>query len=168
MAYGSIDLALNDLLEIGLVEEVAGGRERRVFLRTSHRLAPTLMQLLQADGDFYAAFRAELRAAFRHSDLTTVVSAALVGGVARREERIGDRIDLVVIGSDRTGLELLRPRLEQSASSMCNTFGVALHVIAYDVETARAMWRTRTPAAERNVEGAELIAGAPLAEILGG
>jgi hypothetical protein len=168
MAYGSIDLALGDLLQIGLVEEIEGGRERRVFLRTSHRLAPTLMQLLQAEGDFYSAFRAELRAVFRSTDLTTVLSAVLVGGVARREERIGDRIDLVVIGADRATLVSLRARIERSAASMRNAFGVALHVIAYDVDTARAMWRTRTAAAERDVEGAELIAGAPLAEILGG
>jgi len=39
-------------------------------------------------------------------------------------------------------------------------------VIPYDLATARAMWRTRTPAAERGVNEAELLVGAPLVELL--
>ncbi|HEY3934840.1 MAG TPA: hypothetical protein VGL65_09505 [Gemmatimonadales bacterium] len=166
MAYGSIDLALGDLTAVGLVEELDGGRERRVILRTSHRLAPAVIHLLQAEADFFTAFRAELRSALRGGEGSGLLSAALVGAAARRQEVVGDRIDLLIIGLDRNGTGHLRARVDERADSIRAAFGVEVNVLAYDVGTARAMWRTRTDAAERDVRDAELLAGTPPHEVL--
>jgi hypothetical protein len=45
-------------------------------------------------------------------------------------------------------------------------FGAALRAMVYDRASARTMWRTRTPAAERNVRESELLAGSPLMALL--
>src|ERR1019366_3001610 len=52
MAYGSIDLALGELTLAGVVEEVPGGRERRVRLWSGHRLAPAIATLMQVEADY--------------------------------------------------------------------------------------------------------------------
>jgi DNA-binding transcriptional ArsR family regulator len=166
MAYGSIDLALGELTATGLVEELEGGRERRVRLRSGHRLAASLGNLFQVESDFFASFRIELRTAAQGCESLGLLSAALIGPVARREESLGGPIDLLLIGKDAASTKRCMERLTTLDEMLLARFGVQLKVIPYDLATARAMWRTRTPAAERGVNEAELLTGAPLMELL--
>lgn len=166
MAYGSIDLALGELTATGLVAELEGGRERRVRLRSGHRLAAAMGNLLQVESDFFASFRIELRTAAQGCESFGLLSAALIGPVARREEMLGGTIDLLMIAKDAASMQRCVERLGTMEDSLLTRFGVSLEVIAYDLATARAMWRTRTSAAERGVNEAELLVGAPLVELL--
>ena len=166
MAYRSIDLAIGELAAAGLVEELEVGRERRVRLRTGHRLAPAIGTLLQVDADFFAALRVELRAVAAAGQREGLLAAAIVGATARREERLGGNVDVVLIGTDRDAAARCRERFAAAADGLASRFGARLKVIAYDLATARAMWRTRTAAAMRDVRDSELLAGTPLEELL--
>ncbi len=166
MAYGSVDLALGELTSTGLVEELEGGRERRVRLRSGHRLAAALGNLLQVESDFFATLRVEIRTATQACMAHGLLAAALIGSVARREEMLGGTIDLLLIANDARAMKQCVDRVAMLDEMLLVRFGVQLKVIPYDLATARAMWRTRTPAAERGVNEAELLVGAPLADLL--
>jgi DNA-binding transcriptional ArsR family regulator len=166
MAYRSIDLALGELTESGIVEELAGGHERRVRLRTGHRLAAAISSLLQVDGDFFASLRVELRTICSASRGDGLLAAALVGPAARREERLGAGLDLLLIASDSRAATRCRERFDAAADAIVSRFGVRLKLLVYDVATAQAMWRTRTAAAIRDVSEAQQLGGTPLLELL--
>ena len=166
MAYGSIDLALGDLTAVGLVEEMEGGRERRVRLRSSHRLASAVANLLQVESDFFATLRVELRTVAQWSVGDGLIAAAVVGSVARREELLGGALDLLIIATDVGAVKRSVTRFDELGESLAHRFGVRLTLVSYDLATARAMWRTRTVAAERSVKEAELLVGTPLEELL--
>jgi DNA-binding transcriptional ArsR family regulator len=166
MAYRSIDLALGELAATGIVEEVPGGHERRVRLRTGHRLAAAISNLLQVDADFFASLRVELRAVATASLGDGLLAAAIVGAAARREERLGSGLDVVLIARDSGAGSRCRERFVTAADGINLRFGAQLKLIVYDLATARVMWRTRTTAATRDVREAELLAGTPLVELL--
>lgn len=166
MAYGSIDLALGDLTATGLVAELDGGRERRVRLCTSHRLASAIAGALQAEADFFASLRVELRTVAQGSQGVGLLAAAIVGAVARREELLGADVEVLIIANDTAAMRQCVSRFEELDVMLLARFGVRLKLISYDLATARAMWRTRTAAAERGVNEAELLVGAPLVGIL--
>ncbi|MGH7593343.1 MAG: hypothetical protein ACRELE_05765 [Gemmatimonadales bacterium] len=166
MAYRSIELALGELAITGIVEELAGGRERRVRLRTGHRLAAAISNLLQVDADFFAALRVELRAIAAGGLSDGLLGAAIVGAVARREEWLGGDLDIVLIARDPEAVAECRVRFALAADGIAARFGARLKVIAYDVATARVMWQTRTAAAVRDVQDSELLAGSPLEGLL--
>lgn len=169
LAYGSIDLALRELLQTGLVEEVPGeGRERRVRFRASHRLAGAVANLLQVDADFFPALRVELRATASRAQADGLLGAAIVGPAARREETLEGGIDVVMVASDKMALQRCVERFELLADVVRERFGVSLNVIGYDLDTARAMWRGRTARAERDVDDAELLVGESLRGLLDG
>ena len=103
----------------------------------------------------------------QRTNVSHYLAAALVGAVARREEMLGAAIDLLLISKDAVSMKRCVERLSAIEDSLLTRFGVSMKVISYDLATARAMWRTRTPAAERGVNEAELLVGAPLVELLG-
>jgi DNA-binding transcriptional ArsR family regulator len=166
MAYRSIDLALGELAVTGMVEQLEGGRERRVRLRTGHRLAAAISSLLQVDADFFASLRVELRAIAAASQRDGLLAAAIVGAAARREETLGSDLEIVLIVRDPGAVSRCQERFAAGVDRVNARFGVTVKVITYDVATARAMWRTRTPAATRNVRESELLAGMTLEELL--
>ena len=167
MAYRSIDLALGELIAMGIVEqEMAGGRERRVRLSSGHRLAAPLTSLLQMESDHFAALRVELRAIATSLLADGLLTASLVGSVARRTERLGSDVEVVLIVRDAVAERTSRQRFAATVDGIRARYGVRFHLIAYDLATARAMWRTRTAAAMREVRDAEHLAGAPLSEVL--
>lgn len=166
MAYGSIDRALGELTTTGVVEELEGGRERRVRLRTAHRLAAALGNLLQVESDFFSALRIELRTVAQGCEEIGLLTAALTGAVARREELLGSAVDLLLIVRDAKAVSRCVEQFETLDELLAPRFGVQLQVIAYDLATAQTMWRTRTAAAERNVREAEHVMGAPLLDVL--
>jgi DNA-binding transcriptional ArsR family regulator len=168
MAYRSIDLALGELTRTGVVEELAGGRERRVRLRSGHRLGPAIATLLQVESNFFVALRVELRAVAEASRRDGLLGAAIVGAVARRAELLGTPLDVVVLVADVAALPRCRAAFDAASETVAARFGVLVHATLYDLAAARAMWRTRTPAAARSVRDAELLAGSSLTDLLDG
>jgi hypothetical protein len=168
MAYGSIDLALGELSAVGIVEELEGGRERRVQFRTGHRLAVAIGSLLQVEADYFVALRVELRTIADACRVDGLLSAAMTGVVARREERLDSETEVVVIARDAGSTVQCLARFDARADALAVRFGVKLKLIGYDVRHARAMWQTRTAAAVRVVKESELLAGEPLESVLTG
>lgn len=166
MAYRSIELALADLAAVGMVTQLPGGRERRVELATGHRLAAPLVALLQAEADFFASIRVELRAWAAALAGQGMLSAAVVGAVARRAERPGDALQLVVVARDATAAGICRGRFGSLSEALLRRHGVRAVLIAYDLAEARKLWRSATPAAQREVRDAEQVAGDALATLL--
>jgi len=162
MAYRSIALALADLIAAGVVAEVPGGRERRVELATGHRLTAAIASVLRAESDFFPSLRTELKALALGGEGDGLLTLSLVGAVARREEGVGDPLELVLVGVDRTAAVRWRERLEEGAEALSRRFGVSVRVIGYDLAEARKLWITRTARAEAMVRSAELLVGASL------
>lgn len=168
MAYGSIALALGDLTATGLVEELAGGRERRVQLRAGHRLAPAIGTLLHVDADYFAGLRVELRSIAHHAMADGLLSAAIVGAAARRDEHLDDPVELALVVRDAAAVAPIRRRFDDAATTLRARFGVQLLLLTYPVGTARTMWRSRTPAALAAVRNAESLVGPPLESVISG
>ncbi|HEX3927304.1 MAG TPA: hypothetical protein VHW65_04855 [Gemmatimonadales bacterium] len=165
MAYRSIDLALEDLVASGLVERTSFGRERLVRLSSTHRLAPIVAGLFHAEADFYPALRVALRAVTvgLHSELLAV---AIVGPVARHLERLESPVELLILATTPAAATAWEHRFVAAGADMLGRFGADLKPIAYDLPTARNMWRSRTPAAERAVRDAESVSGPPILTLL--
>ncbi len=136
MAYGSIDLALADLTLVGLVEELDGGRERRVRLRTGHRLTPSIASLLQVESDFFPSLRVELRNVAQGCVGDGLVSASITGPVARREERLTSDVELVVVVRDDAAIARVTARFDAARELFESRFGVHLKLMTYAVATA--------------------------------
>lgn len=166
MAYRSVELALADLAAVGIITELPGGRERRVELAAAHRLAPPLVALLQAEADFFASVRIELRAWAAAMVGQGLLSAAVVGSVARRAERPGEALQLVVVARDAPAAAQCRDRFGTLSDALLRRHGVRAVLIAYDLGEARKLWRAPTPAARRDVHDAEQVAGEALETLL--
>ena len=166
MAYGSIDLALGELTATGLVLEMAGGRERRVRLGTGHRLGAAISNLFQVESDFFVALRIELRTLAQACGVDGLIAAAMIGAVARREELLGEEIEIILLVREASGVARCAERVDLAAESISTKFGVRLKLTAYDIATARTVWRQRTAATERDLRDAELLVGEPLAAML--
>ena len=166
MAYRSIDLALGELTRTGVVDELDGGRERRVRLNSRHRLAAAIGSLMQVESDYFAALRVELRTVAENCRRKGLLAAAITGAAARREEVLGGGLEVVVFAADADGAASCRAAFDAVRESLADRFGVQLKATVYEVAAARAMWRTRTPAAERGVRESELLAGSTLVAVL--
>ncbi len=167
MALRTVELALDDLLATGIVGGVEGGRERLVRVRTGHRLAQAVLGVLRAGDDHWPALRGELRAAAASSRDAGLLAVAVIGRAARREERLGDPVDLLILAETVAIAERWVDRFAGLGQGLEPRFGVSLRPIGYDIAGAKAMWSVRTLAAERSVLESELIHGRPIIDLVG-
>lgn len=168
MAYRSIDLALGDLIAVGVVEELAGGRERRVRTCSGHRLAPVIAGLLRAEADFFPSLRAELKAIAVGGEKDGLLALAIVAATALREERLGEAVEVALVGCDALAANRWIERFESAADVLANRFGVDFHFSGYDLAGVRTLWESHTAAVEALVRGAESLVGLPLLALVEG
>ena len=168
MAYRSIDLALGDLIAVGVVEELAGGRERRVRTCTGHRLAPVIAGLLRAEADFFPSLRAELKAMALGSEQDGLLALAIVGATALREERRGQAVEVILVASDLASVARILERFESSADALLARFGVTLDCRGHDLAGIRKLWQGHTVQTDEMVRAAEPLAGVPLLALVEG
>ncbi len=167
MAYRSIEQGLADLLVSGVIEEIGEHPRRLAQLNAEHRLGPPLAALFRGEGDFFPALRIALRAAAGQAP-ARLISVAITGAVAGGSEAPGEPLELVVVADDAPAARHWTARYQAHADEIRRRFGVELRLIVYDLDSARNIWRKRTPAAERVVHDAETVVGAPLLEVLTG
>lgn len=167
MALRTVELALDDLLITGIVERMVGGRERLVRIRSGHRLTPALQALLRAGADQWPALRGELRALATSGNDPKLLAVVVVGPVARREERLGEPIDLLIVAEDVATAERWVTRYHETEDGLASRFGVFIRADGYDLDSAKSMWATHTSPPGRSLNEAELIHGRSLAELLG-
>ncbi len=166
MAIRTVELALDDLLTTGIVERLAGGRERLVRVRPGHRLAPAVLALLRAGADHWPAIRGELRALAASGQDPKLLAVAVVGPVARREERLGELIQLLIVAEDAEAAERWAGRYHDLGDGLEARFGVGVMPAGHDLDQARKMWAARTSPSGRSLPEAELLHGTPLDELL--
>jgi hypothetical protein len=167
MALRTVELAVDDLLSTGILERLSAGREKLLRIRSSHRLTAPIMALLRTGDDHWPALRGELRALAHGAKDPALLAVAVVGRVARRDERLGDPVDLVLVVRHPEDKTRWVARFEQAAAEIATRFGAALRVIGYDLAGATEMWSLRTLAAERAVLESEVIHGEALSDLLG-
>lgn len=167
MALRTVELALDDLLITGIVERLAGGRERLVRFRSGHRLTPAVQALLRAGADQWPALRGELRALAASGNDSKLLAVVVVGPVARREERLGQPIELLIVAEDVATAERWVARYHETEDGLAARFGVGVMAVGHDISSAKAMWATHTSPPGRSLDEAELIHGRSLAELLG-
>ncbi len=166
MAYRSIDLALSDLIAVGVVEDLAGGRERRVRTCSGHRLAPVIAGLLRAEADFFPSLRTELKAIAAGGERDGLLVLAMVGATALREERLGESVEVVLVGSDAPTADRWVARFRSAADGLTKRFGVAFHFTCHDLGTIRALWRGADAGVTAMVKSAESLFGATLRDLV--
>jgi DNA-binding transcriptional ArsR family regulator len=167
MAYRSIEQGAEDLLGIGVIEEVGEGRSRLLRLASGHRLGPPIAALFRSEADFFPALRIALKTvAAGHGD--ELLAAAIVGPVATGTEAPGDPIEVVIVTSTTVAAGRWQSRYSAAAEDIERRFGLALRIIGYDLAGARALWSRRTGTTERQVREAEVIAGNRLLEVVTG
>ncbi len=164
MAYRSIDLALADLIAVGIVEELEGGRERRVRTCSRHRLAPVIAGLLRAEADFFPSLRTELKAIAAGGEREGLLALAIVGTTARREEQLAEPVEVVLVASDLDSATRLKERFETSGEALAGRFGVRLNCRSYDLAGLRGVARSDAGL----VREAEPLLGVPLLELAEG
>ena len=166
MAYRSIELAIKELATLGMLERVDGSRERLVALSGSHRLAGAVLALLRAEEDFNPALRAELRVLAEAGRKDGLLAVAIIGAGSRGRETVGEPLELLLLATEARLAMRWQLKFEQAGGELLRRFGVRLSLIGYDLDRARKLWRTRTPAAEQAIATAELLAGAPILPLL--
>jgi len=167
MTFRSLDLALKDLVALGIVAPVGGRQERLLRFHAEHRLAAPIAALVRAERDFYPALRSEIGAMLR-SGGAALVAAAFVGPVATGQERVSDPIRIVLITEDSESVRRWVDQIVAATEGLWTRYGLRLEVTGYDLQSARRMWTTRTAQADRLVADADILIGPPLESLLAG
>ena len=159
--------ALRELREVTLLDLRKTGNGFGYSLRDSHYLARGLLRPLfdeeaQALGHLAGLLREKIAKGLRPE----VVSAALYGSVARREEKPASDIDLIVLVRSAGAKRRVQEALEGDWEAFSAEFGNSLAVYVNTVSEARNKRRSRLPLLENILRDHRLIWGKPLEEAL--
>lgn len=164
MAYRSIDLAVRDLVEVGLLERIGESHERMYAIVATHRLVAAIKGLIRAESDYRPALRSELATVAAKAE--GVLAVAIVGSGGAPAEEIGQPVHVVVVTESGEAVHRLGDRFVAASDGLFDRFGVRLRVTVYTRATMAKMWATRTASAERSVASAERVAGIRLSDLL--
>ncbi|MEX2154553.1 MAG: nucleotidyltransferase domain-containing protein [Gemmatimonadaceae bacterium] len=167
--HRSSQLALDELVALGVVHRTQGGRDFLVRLNDSYYLSDTLRQIFRAEAQGFLTLRTGLAAVVSQIQRSArPLSVVLFGSVARGDDKPGSDLDILVISADAAGIETTLARLDTARDQLESRFGYALRPIAYTVSDARRRWRRHEPPLPEIVRDHIAIVGAPLRELLGG
>ena len=161
----SAQRALDDLVALGVVTRLAGGREHLVRLNADHRLAPALTILFDAEADLFRALRQTLsEVATRHRPQPAAL--LLFGSAARGDDRLDSDLDVLGVARTQAEAGALLERLAAAAAAIRTAFGAELRPVVLTVAQLRSQWRTRGSLPRRAAEDALLVLGRPLPELV--
>jgi predicted nucleotidyltransferase len=166
LAHRSAQLAIDDLVAMGLVSRIEGGRDRLVSLNEAHMLASVLQDLFAAEAEFFAALRRELVAIGQQADARGLAALVLFGSVARAQERLDSDLDVLVVGRTQAAADRLLEAYIMGAGRVQERFGARLRPIAYSVQEARRRWHGREVPLPELAQDAVVLHGPPLGELL--
>lgn len=169
LQHRTIQLALQDLVTLGLVTRIEGGRDFLVRLNREHRLAPAVHEMFRREAEHFLELRRALvEAAARGKRNAGLVSLLVFGSVARGEDDVSSDLDVMVIAADAAAREHALERLEAAADNLRRRFGVRLRPIGYTVARARRLWRARRAPFPDVGRDAIVLFGKPVAAALNG
>ncbi|MEO5825766.1 MAG: hypothetical protein ABIR59_07755 [Gemmatimonadales bacterium] len=166
MAHRSIDLAVRDLVGVGLLERIGESYERMYGIVASHRLVPALEGLIRAESDYRPALRAELAAVAAQAN--GILAVAIVGSGGPPAEGIGEPVHVVVVTDSEQAVHPWGDRFVAASDGLLDRFGVRLRITVYTRDTMARMWATRTAGAELSVASAERVFGLRIGDMLTG
>jgi predicted nucleotidyltransferase len=163
-----VQLALDELVQLGLVARLEGGRDFLVSLNRRHRLASALEALFRVEAEHFLELRGELlRVLHEGFGEKALLSLVLFGSAARAEDRSSSDLDLLLIAADSASLEWAMNAIADATEGFSTRFGVTVRPIGYSLVQARRLWRQRrAPLVELHRDGIPLL-GPPLRELLG-
>lgn len=163
----SAQLALDDLVPLGLVRLEEAGRAHMARFNASHYLAPAVHQLFRREWGTFEVLRhrivAGLKAGTRDGDL---VSVALFGSVARSTDSAESDADILVIVGTANARERVQRAVPALREELAVRFGVKLSVLAYTRAAATLRWRRGLPLFTNAVDDALVLLGPPLRDVL--
>lgn len=167
--HRSIQLALDELVTLGVVARTKGGRDYLVRLNENHRLFPMLRALLAAEAEHFLELRTRLTETARGmARRTGLVNLVLFGSVARGEDRLESDCDVLLVTREKTGVGEALAELGAVADQLQRSHGCRIRPIAYAVRDATRRWRAREAPFADIRRDAVVLFGPPLAEGLGG
>jgi predicted nucleotidyltransferase len=169
LQHRTVQLALDELVQLGVVSRLEGGRDFLVRLNRTHRLASPLQELFRIEAEHFLQLRSALtRLTMDGRKPKDVLSLVLYGSAARAEDRAASDLDVMLISEDAASLGSALSRLDAGKEQLRERFGVSLRPIGYTLTQARRLWRRRqTPLSEAQREGIPLV-GPSLRELLSG
>lgn len=167
--HRSSQLALDDLVALGLVRRLQGGRDFNVSLNDDHRLSAVIRELFRSESEFFLALRSELAAAATDAPRPVRPSSLILfGSVARGDDQLGSDLDLLLLAWTAAGIEPALVRIGQAAGRLRDRYGCELRPIAYTVAEARRRWRRREAPFPDIVRDHIVLVGPPLREVIDG
>lgn len=169
LQHRTVQLALDDLVALGIVSRIQGGRDFLVSLDRGHRLAPPIEELFRVEGEHFLEIRSALtRLAVDERRQNGVLSLVLFGSAARADDKIESDLDVLVIAENAAAVDTAVTRLEVGKERLRKRFGVSLHSIGYTLAQARRLWRQRRPPLDDAQRDGIPLVGPPLRQLLSG
>lgn len=169
LQHRTSQLALAELVLLGLVRRVEGGRDMLVSLNTDHYLAVGVAELFLAESEFFLALRSELVSAAAAAPRNArPVSVVLFGSIARGDDRPSSDIDLLVLTAGAAATERVLSELERAGDRLRTRYGYVLRPIGYTLAEARRRWRRREPPLPDVMRDHVVLFGPPFRELVDG
>ena len=167
--HRSAQLALNELVAVGLVSRMEGGRDLLVRLNDEHHLASAVRSLFNAEaGQFLELRRRLVEIATGGARVRWIQSVVLFGSVARGDDTPDSDLDLLLIVADADARERLLERFDDAAPHFRAAFGCRVRPLAYTLAESRRRWRAHDPPLPDVARDGLVLFGPPLTDLLGG
>ncbi len=133
--------ALDRLEGIGIIVRQGSGHTQLVRLNLDHALVKdALLPLFRAEKEFQAT----LRDSIKHSLGKAARTATIFGSAARKEDRPGSDLDLLLVTDAATKASLSDKALE-FGRGFTKKYGIRLSPITYSTSEAKAKYRNGDP-----------------------
>jgi predicted nucleotidyltransferase/predicted transcriptional regulator len=166
LQHRSAQLALDELVALGVVSRVEGGRDFLVRLNSRHRLAASLAGAFHAEAAHFLELRrrlVELAAPSRRG--SGITSLVLFGSAARGDDDPESDLDLLLVAADP---EPALERVQAGVEEVVRVFGVRVKPIAYTTADARRLYRRRLPPLREIARDGVLLFGSPMRDLVNG
>lgn len=169
LQHRTAQLALEELVTLGVVRRIEGGRDFLVGFSEAHALSGPLRQLFRSESAYFLALRQRLVAVAATAPRKAAIkSLILFGSVARGDDRLGSDVDLLVVTRNETAIDSALAHVNAAAAELRELFGCAVRAIAYPETELRRRWRRREAPLPDIVRDHIVLAGPTLRELLDG
>ena len=160
----SAQRALDDLVALGLVTRLVGGREHLVHLNGAHRLAAALAAVFAQEADHFLALRQALHGVATRAR-PRPLSLVLFGSAARGDDVLASDVDVLAVGRNPAEAGVLLERLIAAGATLRAAFGAEVRPVTLTRLELRRQWPSRGSLARRAAEDGLLIYGTALYEL---
>jgi predicted nucleotidyltransferase len=145
--HRSAQVALDELVSLGIAARQRGGRDYLVRLNTSHQLSAPLTALFAAEATQFLSLRRRLgEVANEMARRTDLISATLFGSRARGDDSPDSDCDLLLIARTKGGVDDAIAAIQAVGDELLASYGCRVRPIGYiEREARRAARQGRSP-----------------------